>query len=83
MSAPNTKDSKINRILRRQGEIVEKLDDIAIPASTIRVLTARAETLTRENEVLMRMVGRMTIERALQRSHDERLEPHWGNRSKA
>lgn len=79
MSAPNTKASKLERLLRRQGEMDQKLDHLTIPLSTIRVLTARIESLSRDNEILMRLIGRMTIDRQ-RLNGDERLEPKFGNR---
>jgi hypothetical protein len=83
MSAPNTKASKLERILRRQAEMDQKLNHITIPLSTIRVLTARVETLSRENAILMGLVGRMTLERQRLNAADERLEPEFGNRRDA
>jgi hypothetical protein len=79
MSGPNTRDSKLDRLLRRQTAMDAKLECITIPLATIRVLAARVESLSRENEALMRMVGRMTIERAALRARHDRVEPAWRN----
>lgn len=74
--------AKTNRILLE--EISESVTgDLAVLRSTNRILAARLDSVLRDNEALMRMVGRMTLDRHRLNAADERLEPEWANRRNA
>lgn len=74
--------AKTNRILLE--EISETVTgELAVLRATNRILAARLDTVLRDNEMLMRLVGRMTLDRSKLNAADERLEPEWANRRNA
>lgn len=70
--------AKTNRILLEEvNEVIT--GELAVLRATNRILTARLDSALRDNAILMRMVGRMTLDRSKLNAADERLEPKFGN----
>lgn len=80
MTAANTKEAKIDRILRRQGAANETLNDIRDQAvATIAMLTGVVESLEDENKRLRKYLGSVLFQRREAQVAAERQEPRWGN----
>lgn len=87
MTAPNTKASKLERILKRVTEIAAKTETVEELTATNQMLAATTRSLEAESARLRKYLGSILFARrqasAQLNAAEERLEPYWRNRRNA